>query len=51
MSPSLTEVNENIIEEPKTQTAEIKHERQMKELDIKPENIITGKRTRKTRIL
>ena len=47
----IIEINDTIIEEPKTQTAEIKHERQMKELDIKPENIITGKRTRKARIL
>jgi len=47
----IIEINDTIIEEPKTQTAEIKHERQMKELDIKPENIITGKRIRKARIL
>lgn len=36
----------NIINEPKTETATIKHNREMKELEIKPENITREKRTR-----
>lgn len=42
----IIEVDDNIIEEPETQTATIKHDREMKELEIKPENIIREKRTR-----
>jgi hypothetical protein len=44
---NIIETNDNdIINEPKTETATIKHDREMKQLDIKPENIIVEKRAR-----